>query len=113
IIKYPGKKRGGSGGSVRQRRARGADAGLGHRAGDGGGVGDDLGQLTQVLGEALAALAGEAAKGAGAAALELLGDGDQPGLLQDGEVAAEVAVGEAAQGLEVVEGEALGMGGER
>ena len=46
-------------------------------------------------------------------ALEALGHLDQPGLLQHLQVAAEVAVGEAAEPLQVGEHQALGVGGQR
>ena len=76
------------------------------------GVGDDVFEFGDVIGEALFADGGEFAPGMGAVVLEGFFDFDEAGFLQDGEVAAEVAVGEGAEVLEVAEDEAGGVGGE-
>ena len=73
------------------------------------GVGDDVFEFGDVVGEAFASGGGEFAGGLGFGASEGFFDVDDGGVLEDGEVAAEVAIGEAAEFLEVVEEEAVGV----
>jgi len=94
----------------------GEEAGAGGAGGAGfkfEGVGDDVFEFFDVFGEAFAAGGGEFAPGLGAVVLEAFFDFDDVGFLKDGDVAAEVSVGEGAEVFEVVEGKAVGMRGER
>ncbi len=81
-------------------------------AGGPGGVGHDALQLADILQKTLAARRGQMADRQRPVAVEALSDIDEAGLLKKLQVAAEVAVGQGAEFLEVVEREALGMPGE-
>jgi len=77
------------------------------------GVLDDLFECEQVVEVAFAAGGGDAADGLGAGAVVFLEEFDHLFGLEDGEVAAEVAVRERAELFEFVEEQAFGIGDER
>ena len=83
------------------------------RRGGGGGVGDHRLEHGDVLLEPLAAVRRQAAERLRAVVLHALPDLDEPRLLQHLQLAAQVAVGERAQRLEVVEQQARVVARER
>src|SRR2546426_7025292 len=85
------------------------------RVGAGGGrcIGDHGLEDREIVEEAPAPRGREPAGRLRAMVAEALRDLDQAGLLEDAQMAAQVAVGQAAELLQVAEGEPLGVGGQR
>src|SRR3569832_627242 len=82
-------------------------------AGGLGGVAHQPFEHGEIVEEAAAAGLGEAAGGGRTVALEALGDLDETGLLQHLQMPGEIAVGQAAELLEIGEGQPLRMAHQR
>src|ERR1700722_10715836 len=76
------------------------------------GVADDLFEGAEIVQVAFAAGRGDAAGGLGAIAVVSADDLNHPGIFKNAEVAAEIAVSERTELLEIVEGHTFGVGDE-